>query len=573
MMFDRKLLKSWAGSASFERGERYFAEGRVGDMHAGTDSIRAIVCGTDEYHVQLDWREDDLDYECDCPVGNRYEFCKHCVAVGLAWLVQISDGNPAESGDARIRGWLEGREKTDLINMIMEIADRDSASYKRLALKAASSSHDLKALKQSILESVSTSGFVDYYGARRYGRKVAAVTEMLEEMLRSGHAEETQELALYAIDRMDTALLNIDDSDGIAGGELGCWQEIHFNACQAVTPASAKGRKELARQLFKREMGTNWDTFYGAAETYADVLGKEGLAEYRHLVKKEWENLPTLAPGDKEDYQSKRYKVTAMMEALAKASGDVDELILIKSRDLSCAYRFLQIAEIYRAAKRHDKALAWAEKGVTAFAGNPDTRLEEFLAAEDARRKQFNKAVALVWGMFERTPSLEAWKRLKKYADKAGTWDKEWRDWALDHVRDQIAEQKKKAGTSRWFLPDHSLLVEIFLFEKDVESAWHEASHGGCHAELWRALGSALGSVNPVRAASCWQRLVDPSIDRKNNHAYDEAVRLLESIGGWLKNAGKEAVFTSLIADIRLRHKAKRNLMQRMDQHHLGERI
>jgi uncharacterized Zn finger protein len=32
------------------------------------------------------WAEDGLVFSCDCPLGLDGEFCKHCVAAGLAWL-------------------------------------------------------------------------------------------------------------------------------------------------------------------------------------------------------------------------------------------------------------------------------------------------------------------------------------------------------------------------------------------------------------------------------------------------------------------------------------------------------
>ncbi|MDD5410676.1 MAG: hypothetical protein PHF31_04565 [Methylobacter sp.] len=45
------------------------------------------------------------------------------------------------------------------------------------------------------------------------------------------------------------------------------------------------------------------------------------------------------------------------MESLAKASGDVEELVAIKSRDLSMPYHYLAIAEIWTKAGQKDKAL------------------------------------------------------------------------------------------------------------------------------------------------------------------------------------------------------------------------
>ncbi len=89
----------------------------------------------------------------------------------------------------------------------------------------------------------------------------------------------------------------------------------------------------------------------------------------------------------------RRYRITSIMEALARANGDVESLVAIKSRDLSSAYSFLKIAEIYREAGQHDRALEWAERGALAFPDKTDSRLREFLAEEYHRRHRHAEAM------------------------------------------------------------------------------------------------------------------------------------------------------------------------------------
>ena len=80
-------------------------------------------------------------------------------------------------------------------------------------------------------------------------------------------------------------------------------------------------------------------------------------------------------------FDSARSSITQIMETLAEISGDIEELVAIKSRDLSSAYRFLDIAEIWLKAGQAEPALAWAERGLQAFAESPDNRLRDFLVA------------------------------------------------------------------------------------------------------------------------------------------------------------------------------------------------
>jgi uncharacterized Zn finger protein len=79
-------LKALTDSPSFERGERYFKEGRVGELSRQAGAIKATVNGTTPYEVRIFVRGDQLAYSCTCPSAGEGFFCKHCVAVALAWL-------------------------------------------------------------------------------------------------------------------------------------------------------------------------------------------------------------------------------------------------------------------------------------------------------------------------------------------------------------------------------------------------------------------------------------------------------------------------------------------------------
>ena len=115
--------------------------------------------------------------------------------------------------------------------------------------------------------------------------------------------------------------------------------------------------------------------------------------------------------------------------------GGLEALVAIKSRDLSSAWNFLQIAETYREAREYDLALEWAERGLKAFPQRTDARLREFLATEYHRRRRHDDAMALVWTGFCEAPYLEQYRNLKSHAERAGAWPA-WREKALEpHTR------------------------------------------------------------------------------------------------------------------------------------------
>ncbi len=82
-----------AGYKFVERGEGYCAAGAVEDIVESRGAIKATVAGTHNYKVKIQVYHNELDYICNCPVGQRGLFCKHLVATGLAWL-QEQQGSP-----------------------------------------------------------------------------------------------------------------------------------------------------------------------------------------------------------------------------------------------------------------------------------------------------------------------------------------------------------------------------------------------------------------------------------------------------------------------------------------------
>jgi uncharacterized Zn finger protein len=356
----------------------------------------------------------------------------------------------------------------------------------------------------------------------------------------------------------------MDDSDGYMGGILQRLQELHLEACCAAKPDP----EALAERLFDWEMRTQFDTFYGAAGTYAKLLGERGLATYRRRAEAAWARVPQTRPGEKDPEEYGRtYRIKHIMETLARQSGDVEALVAVKARDLSNAYTFLQVAEIYREARQADKALDWAERGIKAFPDRTDSRLCEFLADEYHCRKRHDEAMQVIWKTFTERTSLESYQTLKQHADRIDQWPA-WRGKALEFIRAEIEGEKKQLAQKRqawgWtpHPPDHSLLVQIFLWEKDVEAAWREAQAGGCHGSWWMELARLREKQFPADVVPIYQKQVDTLINQKSNGSYAEAVKLLGKIRDLMTRLERADQFASYLATIRATHKPKRNFIK-----------
>lgn len=82
----RDAVAKLAGERAFARGQAYVREGRVLALLRHESSLTGRVRGETTYLVRLWVGESNLAYACTCPQGQESNFCKHAVAVALAWI-------------------------------------------------------------------------------------------------------------------------------------------------------------------------------------------------------------------------------------------------------------------------------------------------------------------------------------------------------------------------------------------------------------------------------------------------------------------------------------------------------
>jgi uncharacterized Zn finger protein len=569
------VIRRLAGGQSYQRGLDYFSHGHVESLEETDDGVCAVVHGNQDYTVTLTAHEGVLDYSCDCPVGADGAFCKHCVAAALAWLnratgpVRPGRGKAKEVTLADAGKILQAEDKDTLVRMVLDWAKDDDRLHERLILYAARRSGPgtgAAAVRRAFEKAVRVHDFVHYREASGWSRGVDGAIDSVEQLLKDGQAAAVIELCESALQSLLGAIQAVDDSDGHFGVLRDRLQDIHQRACQKARPDPA----DLARRLFQLELHSDFDVFSGAAVRYAKVLGAKGMKAYRELAGAEWAKVPARTASHERSGWGQHFRITRIMESLARASGDIEALVAVMSRDLSSAYCYWEIAEVYRGARQHDNALLWAEKGLKAFPEHTDSRLREFAAEEYHRRRRHDDAMKLMWAEFSEQSFLGTYKILEKHAKKAGAWP-EWRERALGEIRVRIAKAKEKTrGQVRpgWLQDDddHSVLVEIFLYEGKAEDAWREAGVGGCSDSLWLRLAANREKEHPEDAGPIYLKYAEAGVAATSNGRYEEPVNLLAKAAAVMKRLDRSAEFVRQLEALRAKYKIKRNFIKLVEQ-------
>ncbi len=471
--------------------------------------------------------------------------------------------NPSKSLQQQFKTWLIQQPPETLVSLLLQVAQRDDQLAQMLLVKStpADGQDTLMDDLYGLIDEVTTvHGFVDWRAVHSFVAPLDQAVDTLETLLTPEHSAALVELAQYAIEQTEAALEEVDDSGGLIGDTLCRLGELHLKACKMAHP----NVETLAHDLFELETTLPFGVCSFSASTYRDVLGKAGLQHYRALAQVQWDKLGSAAPD--EGFDTNRFKITHVMEQLAQASGDVDELVAIKSRSLRGAYDYLEIAEILAKADRHDEAMQWAERGLTADTARPDNRLRDFLVAVYLKSKRFDEALQLTWVQFAEQPGLTPYQKLHTVATQLGVWPAQ-RTRALAWLESEVAGEA--AQTSRFkpkpSVPDTSRRLDIALWEKDLSAAWAAVQAGQCQQHLRIRLAQTLAATRPADAISLYRQVVPEIVGQTNNNAYASAIELIGQMRPLMLGLGQTVPWQTYLAELRTTFKPKRNFIKLLD--------
>jgi tetratricopeptide (TPR) repeat protein len=547
--FDVAALRKLAGDKVVQRGEDYHADGRVEILSLEPARVLARVAGSDDYRTVLTGHGRKIGGECSCQAFADRGFCKHMVATALAANEALDNATAGGGGVdgagalGRIRAHLKAKGIDALVEMVVDLAERDAALFHKLDLASTTAWGDDKAvearLRRAIDGATRTGRFVGYDAAAGWANRVATALDAVAGLATGEHSGEALRLAEHAIDRIERAIESIDDSDGHCGALLEQARNIHLSACRIVCPDPVT----LAGDLFNRETGSEYDTFHRAAVIYEKVLGKAGLAEYHRLAREAWEKLPPRA--DASEFSENHECLEGILDFFAERDGDVEERISLRAGNLGSPWSYLRLAEFCLRQGRKDEALRWAEEGLWKFEdGRPDERLTLFAASLLTKAGRKADAEKHLWHAFKRAPSHGLYDWLRKLGGAAG------RDQALAFLEAKLSADKDVAPSDA-----SDLLIRLLIKEKMFDASWSILERHGGGAHLRQTLADASKASHPEKALAVYARLVE---ELAQFSRYEEAVRLVKRMAG-LRDAAEHAAY---MADLKERHRRKRKFMK-----------
>ena len=163
MDFSAASLRPLAGSPAYQRGEAYFAEDRVRVLQHTEHGAHGEVIGTEAYRCHISWKTPTLAFDCNCPVGDRGECCKHVVALALAVELPSAQQQHQAKPANNLAQFLRGQPVAWLADTLLQLSHEHPEIARRLQIQQQLSGDvDFAALKKTVSSILGRARFLDY---------------------------------------------------------------------------------------------------------------------------------------------------------------------------------------------------------------------------------------------------------------------------------------------------------------------------------------------------------------------------------------------------------------------------
>lgn len=555
-----QLLIKLAGKAAYIRGQGVFESGQITHLNIKKNSILAEVEGTYPYKVRLKITPNLLDGTCSCPASDNFDFCKHCVAVALAYSSQknILQDAQGKSEIERIQTYLQTLDKQTLSQHLLDIIENNSQEFNSWVVKAdlALGTVDAREMRKKITKSLPYRSIWGYRQVGNYFIAAESIFAVIIEPIASLPAEDQFKLYQYGYQRLNKALEKIDDSNGDRYEIEGRLENGLTHAFLALNWPNKKKSEFLLSALKQSD-----DVF---PEIPGKFIAEDDNALYKAFIvqcEELWlETVKTHTP-DQFDYLLSVLK--SILIKHAKEKNDPQREIDLLAATASYPHDYSELAEKHMALSQYDKAEQWLKKAQESSHHSQPTNLLSLQVKLETERGNLAIALEKQWELFKLKPSDHDYTKVKKLHQLNKLPEAQ----AYQQAESFLLE-KSKSKSENYYEPPNTNLIEFYLYNQQVEKATEVADKEKVEAHLLCEIGLEVATSQPETAIRYHHRAASVVANQGRETAYQDAVSLLKKLKTALpKTAYSE--FFDMVEQLKAIPALKRepNLMTLFDKH------
>ena len=361
----RKALREEAGTTYFGRGLDYFQSGCVKKLEVHGNRIEGSVRGSRLYHcsIECDIDTDSLFGECSCPLGDDGEFCKHLVALGLAFINGFETPAPSrKQPDFKLAKFLQERSREELIALLNGAAKQypDLLEYFRMSYLPEASEALRKELMQKIdrlLELAEECDYEDCYDDdEQYEieqdeeclrQELKQLTDTMERMFSGTHTALVMELAEYAIEEAIRRDLQSEDA---CAGLISEMLSFYF---KAVKKGLGKAT-DIAENMIEWEPLDSWGAMSQVGQYFMEAPARIEKA-WNTAALRLWREMPVLGMTDQRTTSTQRAIMEKRLLQYARFNSDSELELEILQHNQSMEEHVLALGKLLIRLNRREE--------------------------------------------------------------------------------------------------------------------------------------------------------------------------------------------------------------------------
>ena len=619
-------LREWAGSKIYNRGKEYVScVSQLSRTEDGT--LVAWVSGSDEYATSVKHEgAGDFDSDCTCPY-DYWGPCKHAVAVLLAaaeqlkqnrdiplldpdddlyleafdedddWLEEDENDDqdeeslagPSKGRSPQLEKLLDDKSRDELQSLLVELALDFPEVSRRLRDRGRLETGQVDQLVRSLRKEIRNLTAEDaWYNPWKHEGNLpdySHVEEQLEALLDKGHADAVFELGEELWGRGVEQVEQSNDEGDTA---------LAISSCLAImlraVPQTSLPPSEQLLWLIEHVLDDEYDLLDGADKVLNDLRYTPEHWREVAAVLEVWLKKMEEPKSGRFSATYRRGRVMTWLRNAYSRSGEAQKVIPLLEEEADRCRSYDLLVNALLETGETDRARNWCIRGyrktiadAPGIASNLQERLRELAKAEG----NFELVATYRAEDFFEQPSETSYIELREAAEKVKVWPAV-RKGVLDFLqtgRRPVAGGKRK---NAWPLPEpevqkpevdgkirlvsfpnREMLIEIAILEQrcdDAVTIYRE--HAKTRRWGWgidEQLAKAVVRSHPDVALSIWQSIAEELIAQVKPKAYIEAARYLRQMHKVYEQTGRLAEWKTLIMTLRVKHKAKRRLMEVLD--------
>lgn len=536
------VIETLAGEAAYKRGLEYYNEGRVERLSIQNTQINAYVEGQQRYQVTLNHTAKIFDGSCDCPASDNFDFCKHCVAVGLAYYYQTQTNlEMADAGTAdTLSLYLNTLTKPQLVEELNALIEADQGLHDHWLLRAEIAGGNLssKDLRKRITQAIpfKPSGLWRPQDVANYFSEAKLALKVLEPAMLALDAHKAIKLIIYSIERVEKALETIEDRASYQN-DLQSQLKDWFHQTLSAPEWQGNERTALLSKLILDEK-FSYQILNLPNGVLALISNKES-EDLMEAVSKEWNKMAPPSKGQSaqhglyaklenillEDAQLLNNK-TRELEILAKGAVDTDRCLKLVGKCLNY--------------QRLDEAAKWLDYAslVQTLSNHEVVAIETYQIDLWLAQGEFDKALASQWARFEESEEPSDLKEAYQTAEKIHQ-ERAYLQQGIRYLDSKI-EARKDTPRNRQRVEN---LITIYLSHNIVDDAIALASQHKIHPSTLMAIANAAPR-HSYKTCTLAERAVNHLVNLNSNETIDRANWFLQKLYANAKSADKKLIET-----------------------------